>query len=299
MRLENLLVKRSKRIYYYITLKAGGTVMNKKVKKVIGISFLIFALIIIAGVIALFLALNSIVAEGVRTFGTQATGTRVELQSVNISPLSGSVEINGMYVANPQGCQEKNAFVLGHFYVDMKLMSLFTDKIVINNIIIENVGVNFEPSASKGSNLHEIKNNIMKYCGVDKTSSGSGEIKEFEKNAPVKQDAAKKNPGKTVMIKYFVIKNGTISVSLNLLKTSVNVPMPKIEMQDIGADDNKSAGDALQEIYDQMLKGIGPAVSGAQGIKLDSVKEDVAKATENVGKNVKDSLKSLKSSIGL
>ena len=276
--------------------------MNKKVKKIIGISILVFALIVIGGIIVLFLALNSIVAEGVRTFGTQATGTKVELQSVNISPFSGSVELKGLYVANPQDCQNKNAFVLGHFYVDMKLMSLFTDKIVINNVIIEDVAVDFEPSVTKGSNLHEIKNNILRYCGVDKTSTGgtgTGEGKEPEKKEPAKPDDGKQKPGKKVMIKYFVIKNGTISVSSNLVKTGINVPMPKIEMQDIGADDNKSAGDVLQEIYDQMLKGIGTAVSGVQGIKLDGVKEDVAKATEGVSKGVKDGFKSLKSSIGL
>ncbi|MFA6479546.1 MAG: hypothetical protein WCV67_14595 [Victivallaceae bacterium] len=271
--------------------------MNKKVKKVIGISILIFTLIVIGGVVVLFMALNSIVAEGVRTFGTQATGTRVELQSVNISPFNGSVELKGMYVANPQDCQSKNAFVLGHFYVDMKLASLFTDKIIINNIIIEDIAVDFEPSVSKGSNLHEIKNNILRYCGVEKTSSGSGE--GTGKKEPAAPDTGKQKPGKKVMIKYFVIKNGTISVSSSILKTSANLPMPKIEMRDIGADDNKSAGDVLQEIFDHMLKGIGTAVSGVQGIKLDSVNEDVAKATENVGKGVKDSFKSLKSSIGL
>ena len=262
---------------------------------------MVFALIFIVGIIVLFLALNSIVAEGVRTFGTQATGTKVELQSVNISPFSGSVELKGLYVANPQDCQNKNAFVLGHFYVDMKLMSLFTDKIVINNVIIEDVAVDFEPSVTKGSNLHEIKNNIMKYCGVDKTSTGSGEVKDGEKKEkePVKPDTAPQKPGKKVMIKYFVIKNGTISVSSSLIKTGVNVPMPKIEMQDIGADDSKSAGDVLQEIYDQMLKGIGSAVSGVQGIKLDGIRDDVAKATEGVGKGMKESIKSLQSSLGL
>ena len=100
-------------------------------------------------------------------------------------------------------------------------------------------------------------------------------------------------------IKYFVIKGGTISVSSSLLKTSVNVPMPKIEMQDIGGDNNKSGGDVFQEIFNQTLQGIGTAVSQVRGIKLDSVTEDVSNATEGVGKGVKEGFKSLKSSLGL
>lgn len=263
--------------------------MNRKVKKVIGISFLIFTLIIIGGVAALFFALNSIVASEIRTFGTQATGTKVELQSVNILPFSGSVELKGVCVANPQDCQNKNAFVLGRFYVDMNLKSLFTDKIVINNVVIEDVEVDFEPSVSQGSNLHEIKNNIMKYCKSQKA----------EKKELAKQDAAAQKPDKTVIIKYFVIKNGTISIASSLLKTGMSVPMPIIEMHDIGGDNNKSAGDVFQEIFNQTLGGIGTAVSQVRGIKLDSVTEDVSNATENVGKGVKEGFKSLKSSLGL
>jgi len=263
--------------------------MNKKVKKVIGISFLIFTLVIIGGVVALFLALNSIVANEIRTFGTQATGTKVELQSVNILPFSGSVELKGVCIANPKDCQSKNAFALGRFYVDMNLKSLFTDKIVINNVIIEDAAVDLEPSVSQTSNLHEIKNNIMQYC----------KGQEAEKKESAKQEPAAQKPGKTVMIKYFVIKSGTISVSSSLLKTSVNVPMPKIEMQDIGGDNNKSGGDVLQEVFNQTLKGIGTAVSGIQGIKFGSVSDDVSNATESVGKGVKEGFKSLKSSLGL
>ncbi len=263
--------------------------MNKKVKKVIGISFLIFTLVIIGGIVALFLALNSIVANEIRAFGTQATGTKVELQSVNILPFSGSVELKGVCIANPKDCQNQNAFALGRFYVDMNLKSLFTDRIVINNVIIEDAAVDFEPSVSQGSNLHEIKHNIMQYC----------KGQEAEKKESAKQEPSAQKPGKTVMIKYFVIKGGTISVSSSLLKTSVNVPMPKIEMQDIGGDNNKSGGDVFQEIFNQTLQGIGTAVSQVRGIKLDSVTEDVSNATEGVGKGVKEGFKSLKSSLGL
>lgn len=260
--------------------------MSVKVKKIIGVACFVLAAVVVTGIVILYLALNSIVAEGIRTFGTQATGTKVEIQNVSISPFGGSVELKGMYIANPKDCHAANAFGFGRFYVDMDIKSVFSNKIVINNIIIEDISVDFEPSISKGSNLQEIKNNIMKFCGGEKSAEPAKSNKpESEKEK------------KTVVIKYFVIKNGKISVSSSLLKTGVEVPMPVIEMRDIGTGGDKSSGEALQEVYDQMLKGIGSAVSGIQGVKFDSI--ELPKSTESIGKDLKDGFKSLKSSIGL
>lgn len=263
--------------------------MSRKVNKVIGVASFVLAAIIITGIVILYLALNSIVAEGIRTFGTQATGTKVEIQNVAISPFGGSVELKGMYVANPQDCHVKNAFGFGRFYVSMDIKSVFSNKIVINDIIIEDISVDFEPSLSKGSNLHEIKNNIMKYCAAGKTAETGSRGAEDKKAEPGKKES------KTVAIKHFIIKNGKISVASSLVKTGVDIPMPVIEMRDIGTGESKSSGEVFQEVYEQMLKGIGTAVSGIQGIKLDNV----SKATESVGEDLKESFKSIKSSIGL
>lgn len=262
--------------------------MNNKTKKVIKVTLSSLVIILLLALVIIYFSLNSIVARGIKTFGTASTGTNVEVQSVNISPFGGTLEIKGLSVANPKDYHSGNALTLNLFYVNMNLKSIFSDKIIINELLIEDVAIDFEPSVSRGSNLQEINDNISAYTAAEKTQEqtsiqGSG-----------------KKPEKKVVIKHLLIQNGTITVSSSLLKNNIKVPMAEIEMYDIGEGGTKSAGEILQLVYDQMLQGIGSSVSGIQGINLDSINiEGVSKASEDLGKNVSDGLKSLGSSIGL
>jgi hypothetical protein len=247
--------------------------MKKKIMKILGS----IVVVLIAVIITMYFSLNLIVASGIKTIGSKATGTKVEIESVNISLFNGTVEIKGFCVANPQSYHSDNAVALDRFYMDFNLKSIFTDKIVINNVIIDYIRVDYELSVAKGiSNLQEINNNITKYFASDKKNEvAAGE---------------KKKSGKKVVIKYFVIKNGTISVSSALINTTIKVPMSKIEMYDIGAEDNKSAGNVIVEVYAKILQSVGSVVSNTHGI---------TEASESLGKSVNESLKSLQSSIGL
>lgn len=258
--------------------------MSKKLKRTIKIAISTLVIILVIALTVIYFALNSIVAQGIRTFGTQATGTKVEVQSVNISPFGGSLEIKGLSVANPKDYESGNALVLNRFFVNMNLKSIFSDKIIINEVLIEGMAINLEPSVTSGSNLQEINNNISAYTSAEKTQ----------------QKEPSQKPGKKVVIKHLLIQNGTITISSSLLKNNIKVPMAKIQMRDIGENDKESAGDVLQTVFNQMLSGISSAASGAQGINLDSLNvEGVSKASESVGKEIGNGLKSLGASFGL
>lgn len=95
--------------------------MSSKTSKFIKITLSTIIIILILAVGIAYFALNSIVATGIRTFGTKATGTKVEVQSVSIYPFAGTLEIKGLAVANPKNYQSANAFALNRFYVNMDL----------------------------------------------------------------------------------------------------------------------------------------------------------------------------------
>jgi hypothetical protein len=262
--------------------------MSISAGKIIRRTILAIIIILVLAVIVAYFSLNSIVAGGIRTFGTKATGTKVEVQSVNISPFAGSLEIKGLCVANPKDYKSENAFALGRFHVNMDLKSIFSDKIIINEVLIDETAIDYEPSVSKGSNLQEINDNISAYTASEKTQDETP------------SQTAEKKAGKRVVIKYLLMQNGSITVSSSLLKNSIKVPMPKLEMRDIGEDGDKSASETFQEIYDQVLQGVGTSISGIEGINLDSLNiEGVSRTPENLGKSVNEGLKSLQSSIGL
>lgn len=250
--------------------------MSNKTRKIIRITLSTLVIVLVLTVVIIYFSLNSIIASGITSFGTQATGTKVEVSSVNISPFSGTLKIKGLCVANPKNYHSENAFAINSFYVNMNLKSIFSDKIIINEVLIEDVTVDFEPSISKGSNLQEINDNISAY-----TASGKTPSREIEQK-----------PGKKVVVKHLLIQNGMITVSSNLIKTNIKVPMLKIEINDIGEGRDTSVGEVFQEVYIQMLEGISSSVSGIEGISLDSIK--------NLDKkDINDKIKSLQSTLGL
>lgn len=259
-----------------------------KVKKVAGIALIVLCAVVLTIIVVAILSINTLVTTGIKTFGTEATGTKVDIQKVNISLLSGSVELSGLTVANPTGYKEANAFGFGRFYVNMKLKSLFSDKIVIDNVIIEDIAVDFEPSLSRVSNLQEIKNNIMKYCKMD----ASAPPKDSTGTDPKPSSGAEKKQGKKVVINNFEIRSGTIILASGDIGISAKIPMPKVSVQDIGDDNGKPAGDVLLEIYDKILQSI---TQTAQNGQIEAITKD---AVKDLGKNAKDSLNKLKSSIG-
>jgi uncharacterized protein involved in outer membrane biogenesis len=265
-----------------------------KVKKVVGISVIVLAAVCLTMVVVVILSLNTLITTGIKTFGSEATGTKVDIQKVNISFLSGSVELSGMQIANPSGYKEANAFGFGRFYVNLKLKSLLTDKIIVDNIIIEDIAVDMEPSMSKGSNLQEIKNNIMKYCKIDPNAP-----KTEPKDAPAKQPAppADDKKGKKVVINNFEIRSGTIIFAAKDIGLSAKIPMPKVSIQGIGADsdDGKPAGDVLLEIYNKTLESITKAANAGQ---LNALTNESTQAVKDLGAGAKEGVDKLKKAFG-
>lgn len=257
--------------------------VRSKIKTVVSTVIIIIAVLLIV----IYFTLNMIVAKGIEKFGTEATGTEVEVQSVYLSPFAGSLEIKGLSVANPKGYHSGNALTLNRFFVSMNIKSLLSDKIIINEVLIENVSIDLEPSLTAGSNLQEISNNISAYTASEKTQ-------EKTPSQPSEQ-----KPGKTVIIKHLLIQDGTVSISSSMLRNNIIVPMAKIEMYDIGENNSQSAEEIVQTVFNQLILGVSSAASGVQGISLDSINlEGISKASGDVEKSVSDGLKSLGSSIG-
>ncbi|MFA7229868.1 MAG: AsmA family protein [Victivallaceae bacterium] len=273
----------------------------KKFKKILLIAF---ALIVVV-IITVILLLNSIVGKAIRELGTRATGTQVSLDNARISLLNASVGLNGMMIANPEGYQQQEAFALGKFFVDVDMWTLASNKIIIDRLEIRDINIDFEPTLS-GSNLNDIKNNIMKFAGMDKKA-------EVQPTEPEKEPETVKTPepesrpapaqkGKKLVIKKLIISNGTVTIASKMLGQNITVPLAEIEMEDVGEDSNKSPEEVLLEVYQALMKGVAKAVSasGAKNIDVEGITNSVLGAADknakNLGKDVKDSINKLKDS---
>src|SRR5258707_15050984 len=98
---------------------------------------LIVALLLMVGLVVAFFSLNSIVKKGVETLGPQMTKVEVRLGSADISPLSGSGRLKKLFVGNPEGYKTPSAIQIGSVKVAVKVGSVLSDTIVVDEINIQ------------------------------------------------------------------------------------------------------------------------------------------------------------------
>ncbi len=248
---------------------------KKKIWKIL-VGLLLF---IVIAVVVILMYLGSIIAEATRTFGTAATGTKVALKSVSVSLLAGDLAVKELSIDNPPGYKTQQAFSFDLVSVDLDVNSLFTDTIIVNKIEIANVKIDFEPTLKGGSNLTDIKNNIMKFAKGDKVDIP----KEPEPEAETESDQKK---AKKVIIKSFIIDRGEISVSSSILQTSVALPLARMELNNIGKESDmpKVVAKIFNEIIESVLKTVASA--NIEGLNLDTITKDLPNAATKIGKDI-------------
>src|SRR5436190_11097941 len=98
-------------------------------KKVLKIIIALFVLLIVA-VICVFFFLGGIVKKGVEKVGPRVTKTPVTLDAAVLSLFSGSGELKGFVVANPEGFKSSNAVQVGSVAVQVVPRSVLSDKVI-------------------------------------------------------------------------------------------------------------------------------------------------------------------------
>ncbi len=244
---------------------------------------LFLVILAIAGAAAIYFLGSSVLNKGIKTgvekFGPQVTQTSVRLDEVNLSILSGNGTLTGLYVGNPDGYKSENIFALGEIDVDIDTGSVFSDKIIINKIHIKQPEISYEKTLLS-SNVKALLKNIEEFSGSTEESAPEPGV---EAPATTEDGASKQ-----VVIKQLIIEDGTIFVGL--MGAGTTVPLPRIEMNDIGeSGDKKSMAEVIDLILTEVLKSIGPAIADAGDIvgeggkaALEEGEGALNKATESI-----------------
>lgn len=241
--------------------------------------------VIAAIVIALFGSkmLNSGIKKGVETFGPKVTQTSVTLEAVDISLFTGSGKLTGLNVGNPEGFKSENIFALGEIDVAVKISSLLSDKIIIERVIIKNPAISYETKVTN-SNVKQLLENIEAYTGPSAPDE-----------APT-EPAPESGSGKQVVIRKVVVEGATVYVGV--LGAGQAIPLPRIELNDLGEDRNMNIADAIDLILSEVIKAIGPAMANAGGMLKDGGKALIDGAVTGDDSAVKKASEGFKSLFG-
>lgn len=124
--------------------------------------FLGILAIVCVGAYYLTPSLETIVKQVVHKYGSQITGTEVNLQGFNLSLTNGEGSIKGLTVANPTNYKSPNLLDLGGVSVKVDLKSLASDTIVINEIKVDKPVLTYEMLSLTQNNIKQLQDNIAK-----------------------------------------------------------------------------------------------------------------------------------------
>lgn len=251
-------------------------------KKWILIGCGVVVVIVIAVVIMVASNLGPMIQTAVNTYAPDITKTKVSLGEVGISIFSAKAEIKDFFLGNPKGFSSPYAMQVGSVFVDVDEKSITGDTIIIDRIEVVAPDINYEKSG-KADNFRTILKNVKKSVGS-------------EKKAATKQ-SGKKDPGKKMVIRNFVVKDGTVNLTTALLAgQTISANLPDIHLKGIG---EKKGGASAAEAFDEVFKALyaqlnSPDVAQTlnQGLKafgtsFEAIGKDPSKELQKAQKRLK------------
>jgi uncharacterized protein involved in outer membrane biogenesis len=231
-------------------------------KIIIGIVVTLVVLVVVA-LAVVFFSLNSIVKKGVETVGPQMTKVEVRLGSADISPFSGSGSLNQLFVGNPDGYKTPFAIQMGSIKVGVKIGSVFSDTVVVDEINIQDPEITLEGTLD-GNNLNTILNNLK----------GSGPAPEKQPAAPA---PTSEKPSKKFIVKDIVLSGAKVHVNVSGFGKSVarTVAIPDLHLQNVG---NGDGGATPAQLAMQILQ---PVLNEAIVVATDELKKQGAQQLQN------------------
>lgn len=247
--------------------------------------FVVLLLLAVAGVVSLYFTVGHIVKAGVETVGPRVTKCQVTVGHIGVSPLGGEVTIRELVVMNPDGFSQNAAFSLGTVRVKLEPKSLFGERIVIREVLVEAPEIRYEVALTGGTNVGRIQKNVEEFTALFDTGKEPVEAKE----------------AKLLQIDDLRITGGKITVAASLKGVSTGVPvkLPEIHKRNIGAGESRNTYEVVGGILDDVLgnvigAGRDAATQVLGGLKdLGSAAKDVGDTATGTVKGVTDGVRGL------
>jgi len=238
-----------------------------------------------AGMIALYFTVGHLVKVGVETVGPRVTKCQVTVGHIGVSPFGGEVTIRNLTVMNPEGFSENAAFSLGAVRVKLEPRSLFSDRIVIREVLVEEPAIRYEVALTGGTNVGRIQRNVEEFAALFDTGREPEEVKD----------------AKQLQIDDLRITGGRITVAASLKGVSTGVPvkLPDIHKRNIGAGESRNTYEVVAGILDDVLgsvlgAGREAATQVLGGLKgLGDAAKDVGNTATGTVKGVTDGVRGL------
>lgn len=224
----------------------------KKFAIAIGVLFVLVLAVIGGGVYYTLSSLDGLVKSAIEKYGSEMTGCRVRVGSVEILLMEGSGTIRNLRVANPSGFSDADAFELGEITLDIDVESLTKSPIVLDRIVIAKPQVVFEVDANGQTNIQAIQKNLERYSPPSGSTSSSGG--EAGAGTDVK-----------LRITRFRFDEGRVAADTSAVGgKKYELALPAIDRKDVGGRSGATGAEIGQEIMTAYSTRIAKVVASQQ-----------------------------------
>ena len=172
----------------------------------------------------------------------QFTKTSIILNEADISLFSGRFSLKGLKVGNPTGFSAPYIFELGEFSVQFQPKSIFTNKIIVDKVLIKDTKITAEINQTAQINLMVLNENVQ--SALDKTNSNTA------KTQPEKSVKTSKTEPKSFIIKDLQILDTKLNFAM--MNNSSTLNLPDVKATNIGEKKNLSLKDAVKLLLEKL-----------------------------------------------
>jgi hypothetical protein len=219
--------------------------------------------------------IDSLAKQAVQQGGEYALGVPTTVDSVNLSLVGGSLQMNTLNVSNPEGYKSDHLMRTGKFNIAVQPGSVLTDTVRIPTFELDGLDMNIEGKALK-TNVAQILDHVKKMGGGDSGAQPQAQPKEQPKG---------QGGGKKVVIDRLVIRNVVAHVVLGLPGAQpLTVNVPSIEMKNVGSDKPINVAELIGQLIPAIMAGVLEQGKGIiPGDMLAGLQADVAGTAAALG----------------
>lgn len=207
----------------------------------------LLAVLLVAGVLLGFF-LDSLIRNGIETFGPQVARVAVNVADVDLSLFTGRARVDGLVVGNPSGSRSPHALSVNSTRVSVRLSSVLSRRVVVEGIHVEGLEVTYEGGPGS-NNLTRILANV----------------EANNRGAPRQQQG----PDRRFYVRELALRGGRITMA-SASGPALTIPLPDIHLKELGRENGLTAGELAQHVLAAIAQGTALAVAGAVGSGMAS-----------------------------
>lgn len=224
-------------------------------KKIVRLLAVLVVLVIVVAVGAV-MYIDTVAKAAIEVAGTKVLGVKTTVDKVSIGITSGSAAMNGLHVANPEGCQAPEFLALDLGGVAVTPASLLGDVIRVPKIELSGMKLEFEQRVGGDSNVDTILANVKKFSGGGGSAPAGGQTSE----------------GKKFVIDELSLSNISVTARASgvpLADKGIEIKVPKIVLKDIGSGGSDPVG--LDQLTGMIVQAVMQAVMQAGNGQLPDI----------------------------